>query len=137
MTSLLHIESLERAVPSRFVRKRESRPMNDPENEHQEALKVLNSYYASLTKKMAEEILEHREDFESPGFGSQADELIERYARHIQQLGAVYGMLRWKAYCKKPEGKEPLGKYDFRCFGCGGVISSTDEACSICGWTWR
>jgi hypothetical protein len=111
--------------------------MNEPENEHQEALKVLNDYYAILTKQMAEEILEHREDFKSPGFGSHTDELIEKYSRHIQRLGVVYGMLRWKAYHQKPEGKVPLGKYDFRCFGCGGIISSTEEACSICGWTWR
>ena len=32
---------------------------------------------------MAAEIVERREDFESPGFGSQPDVLIEKYARHI------------------------------------------------------
>jgi hypothetical protein len=110
--------------------------MNTPENEHQEALTVLNNYYTILAKKMAGEIIEHREDFESSGFGSQVDDLIERHARHIQQLGSVYSILRWKAYRKKPEGKVPLGKYDFRCFGCGGVIHSNEDACSICGWRW-
>jgi rRNA maturation endonuclease Nob1 len=30
-----------------------------------------------------------------------------------------------------------LGRYDFRCFGCGGVIHSTEDACSICGWSWK
>jgi len=111
--------------------------MSAPENEHQEALTVLNKHYTILAKQMAAEIVEHREDFESPGFGSQADDIIEKHARHIQQLGAVYSILRWKAYRQKPEGKQPLGKYEFRCFGCGGVIQSTEEACSICGWTWR
>jgi hypothetical protein len=81
--------------------------MSEPENEHQEALKVLNNYYATLAKKMAEEVIEHREDFESPGFGSQADELIEKYARRIQQLGSVYSILRWKAYRKKQKGRSP------------------------------
>lgn len=111
--------------------------MSAPENKHQEALTVLNKHYTLLAKQMADEIIEHRDDFESPGFGSQADEIIEKHARHIQQLGAVYSILRWKANRKKPEGKEPLGKYDFRCFGCGAVIHSNEEACSICGWTWR
>jgi hypothetical protein len=111
--------------------------MSAPENEHQEALTVLNNHYTLLAKQMAAEIVERREDFESPGFGSQADDIIEKHARHIQQLGSVYSILRWKAYRKKPEGKEPLGKYEFRCFGCGGVIRSNEEACTICGWTWR
>ena len=103
----------------------------------QEALTVLNNYYTILAKKMAAEIIEHREDFESPGFVSQVDDIIEKHARHIQQLGSVYSILRWKAYRKKPEGKEPLGKYDFRCFGCGGVIS-LKRGCMfhMCGWRW-
>ena len=111
--------------------------MSAPENEHQAALTVLNNHYTMLEKQMAAEIVEHREDFESPGFGSQAEEIVEKHARHIQHLGSVYAILRWKGYRKKPEGKEPLGKYDFRCFSCGGVIHSTEEACSICGWVWR
>ena len=111
--------------------------MSEPENEHQEALTVLNKYYSILAKQLADEIVESREDFESPGFGSQADEIIEKYARRFNQLGCAYGILRWKAYRKKPEGKEPLGKYDFRCFGCGAVIRPTEEACTVCGWTWR
>jgi hypothetical protein len=110
--------------------------MSAPENEHQEALRVLNQYYTVLAKQMADEIVEHKEDFESAGFG-QAEIIVEKYARHIQQLGAVYSILRWKAYRQKPEGKMPLGKYEFRCFGCGGVIHSNEDACQICGWTWR
>src|SRR5580658_411260 len=111
--------------------------MSEPQNEHQEALTVLNRYYVTLAKKMASDIIEHREDFESPGFNNRPDDIIVKYARHIQQLGSVYSILRWKAYRKKPEGKEPLGKYEFRCFGCGGIIHSNEEACLICGWTWR
>jgi hypothetical protein len=105
-------------------------------NEHQEALRVLNDYYTVLAKKMAEEIVKHKEDFESAGFG-QAELIVEKYAQHIQQLGAVYSILRWKAFRQKPEGKTPLGKYEFRCFGCGGVVHSNEDACQICGWTWR
>jgi hypothetical protein len=111
--------------------------MSAPDNEYQKALRVLNDYYTVLAKQMAEDIVEHKEDFESPGFGGKADDIIEKYARHIQQLGSVYSILRWKGYKEKPQGKMPLGKYDFRCFGCGGVIHSNEDACQICGWTWR
>jgi hypothetical protein len=111
--------------------------MSTPENEHHEALAVLNKYYTILAKQMAAEILEHREDFESPGFGGQADDIIEKHARHIQHLGSVYSILRWKAFQKKLTGKEPLEKNEFRCFGCGGVIKANEDACSVCGWTWK
>jgi hypothetical protein len=43
--------------------------MHDAENQHQEALRVLNEYYAVLANQMANEIVEHKEDFESAGFG--------------------------------------------------------------------
>ena len=110
--------------------------MAKQENKHQEALRVLNQHYIALAKQMADEIVEHKEDFESLGFG-QAELIVEKYARHIEQLGALYGILRWKANRQKPEGKMPLGKHDFRCFGCGGLISSTEDICQICGWTWK
>ncbi len=111
--------------------------MSEPENEYQNALKVLNRYYTVLAEKIAGEVIEHREDFESPGYGSRAEDIIDRHARTIQELGFVYAILRWKAYPKKPEGKEPLGKNDFRCFGCGGVIHPNEEACLKCGWKWK
>ena len=110
--------------------------MSDAKNQHQDALRVLNEYYTTLANQMADEIVEHKEDFESAGFG-QAEMIVDNYARHIQQLNAVYSILRWKSYRQKPEGKLPLGKYDFRCFGCGGVIHSNEDACQICGWSWR
>jgi hypothetical protein len=111
--------------------------MSTPTNEHQEALVVLRNHYDILVKKIAKEIIEHREDFESPGFGSQADDIIEKHACHLSRLGTVYSILRWKSSQKKPEGKVPLGKNEFRCFGCGGVILSNEAACSICGWSWK
>lgn len=82
--------------------------MSTPETELQKALVVLNDYYKVLADKIAAEIVEHREEFESPGFGNQADDIIERHARHIQQVGAVYSVLRWKAYRKKPAGTQDV-----------------------------
>ena len=111
--------------------------MAEPENKQQEALSILTKYYTALANQMSDEILERQEEFESSEFGNQADEIIQKYSCRIQQLGAVYSILRWKAYRSKPEGKEPLDKHDFRCFGCGGVIHSNEDACTVCGWTWR
>jgi hypothetical protein len=109
--------------------------MAKSDDKHQEALRVLNEHYIGLAREMAEEIVECREEFESFGFG-QAENIIEKYARHIQQVDSVYGILQWMSKREKPEGKMPLGKYDFRCFGCGGLIQSTDDRCQTCGWTW-
>jgi len=111
--------------------------MSTPTNDHQEALVVLRKYYDVLVKRIADEILEHREDFESPGFGSRAEEIVEKHACQLSRLNTVAAILRWKAFQKKPEGKVPLGKNDFRCFGCGAVILANEEACSICGWSWK
>ena len=74
--------------------------MATPDNEYQKALRVLNDYYTVLAKQMAEDIIEHKEDFESPGFGGQADDIIEKYARHIQQLGSVYSISVGKAIAR-------------------------------------
>ena len=111
--------------------------MPAPLNEFDGAQRILKKYYHELVKRMAEEIIEHREDFESLSFGSQADEIIEKYAIQLQRLCPVFSNLSQFAFREKPKGSEPLGKDDFRCFGCGGVISQQEEACRMCGWTWK
>ena len=111
--------------------------MSDPKAELRQALTVLNNYYGGLARQIADEIIEHKEDFEAKVFGD-ADSIIEKYAMQVQQLGAVYGLLRWEALLgEKPQGREPLAKDEFRCFGCGEVIQPNEVACPLCGWTWR
>ena len=110
--------------------------MIEPKKEFHEALQVLNGYYNALAKQMADEIVQHAEDFESPGLG-QAEAVIEKYAARLGELGSVYSFLRWSACREKPEAKVPLSKDEFRCFGCGAVIGSEDWACQVCGWSWR
>jgi len=112
--------------------------MSDPKPKLREALKVLNDYYAVLAKQIADEVVEHKEDFSEEAFG-QAENIIEKYARQVNELGVIYGVLRWEAWMDKdkPEGREPLARDEFRCFGCGEVIESKDSACKLCGWTWR
>ena len=108
-----------------------------PQNEFDGAQRILKKYYSELVKRMAEEIIEHKEDFESPGFGSQADEIVEKYALQLQRLYTVFSNLSQFAFREKPKSTEPLGKDEFRCFGCGGVIRREDESCRICGWSWK
>jgi hypothetical protein len=108
-----------------------------PQNEFDEAQRVLKKYYGELVKQMAEEIVQHREDFESSGFGSKADDIVEKYAQQLHRVSTVFYNLRQFAFREKPQGKEPLTKDEFRCFSCGGVIRKMDEVCRICGWSWK
>jgi hypothetical protein len=111
--------------------------MSTPENEFDGAQRILKKYYHALMKRMAEEIIEHKDDFESTGFGNQADEIVEKYALQLQRLCPVFSNLNQFAFREKPRGTEALGKDDFRCFGCGGVIRRGDDRCRLCGWTWK
>jgi len=111
--------------------------MSTPQDEFDAAQRILKQYYRGLVKRMAEEIIEHKEDFESPGFGSQAEEIIEKYALQLHRLCPVYSNLSQFARREKPRGKEPLGKDEFRCFECGAVIRREDESCRLCGWSWK
>lgn len=108
-----------------------------PENEFDGAQRILRKYYRDLVKSMAEEIIQHRDDFESPSFGGRADEIIEKYYLQLHRLCPVFSNLNQFALREKPKGKEPLGKDEFRCFGCGGVIRREDESCQLCGWSWK
>lgn len=111
--------------------------MSIPQNEFDGAQRILKKYYSALVKQMAEEIIEHREDFESSGFGNQAEDIIEKYANQLNRLCPVFANLTQFAFREKPKGTEPLTKDEFRCFGCGGVIRREDERCGICGWSWK
>ena len=112
--------------------------MSEPENQHQEALQVLNNYYTSLATKMAAEIVERREDFESPGFGSQPDDLMEKYARHIQQLGSVYSILRWKAaHGRSRKGRNPWASTTSGVLVAVGSFIQRKTYAPVCGWSWR
>ena len=52
--------------------------MITPKKEFHDALRILNRYYDELAKQMADEIIQHAEEFESPGIG-QAESVIEKY----------------------------------------------------------
>ena len=110
--------------------------MSDPKNQIRDALKLVNEYYRVLAEQVAAEIIAHKADFQSAELG-QAESIVERYAKHAQRVNVLYGILRYEATYAKPEGREPLARDEFRCFGCGEAIKAEDGACKICGWTWR
>jgi rubrerythrin len=110
--------------------------MSDNINTIREATTILNNYYSVLAKEMADEIIAHKADFESAGLG-QNESIIEKYAKHASHVSVIYGFLRFEAKYTRPEGREPLARNEFRCFGCGEVIKDTDTACPLCGWSWR
>src|SRR5215471_14050921 len=111
--------------------------MREPNLPLRESVRVLADYRGVLARQIADEIAESREDFESP-FG-QAQNILSKYATQIYEWETVYRMLRYEAWmdADKPQGREPLAKDEFRCFGCGEVIHAKDAACKLCGWTWR
>jgi len=110
--------------------------MDTPPKNLTDAVKVLNDYFGVLSKRMSDEIIEHKKEFTSTGTG-QAEAILDKYAKQVQRLNTVYGMLRGEAYPSRPEGLEPLARDEFRCFGCGGVIKATDQFCADCGWSWK
>jgi hypothetical protein len=103
--------------------------------EIEQAVKLLRGYYKKLAEEVAHDLVEHAEDFDT-GFG-QADTLLERHSRRLCELSNVFAHLVRFAPTKKPQGKEPLGENEFRCFGCGDVIREDDVCCTHCGWTWK
>ena len=110
--------------------------MDTPPKNLTDAVKVLNDYFGVLSQRIAEEITQHKQDF-TPTGTDQAEVILDKYAKQVQRLNTVYGMLRGEAYPGRPEGLEPLAKDEFRCFGCGGVIKPTDQFCPVCGWSWK
>ena len=101
----------------------------------QRAANILRNYYRKLAEEISQDVLDHADDFDTSAFG-ETDTLLERHSRRLCDLSQVFAHLQRFVPKKKPEGKEPLGKGEFRCFGCGGVIKEHDEACGSCGWSW-
>jgi hypothetical protein len=53
-----------------------------------EALTTLNEYYRSVVMKVAEEIVESRDNFDL-SYTSRAEEIIDRYGTHLQCLARI------------------------------------------------
>jgi hypothetical protein len=108
-----------------------------PENEYRGAMNILSKYYKHAMKCAAEEIIERKEEFDSveDEFGGASNVIDKHYSR-LYRISCVYGWLR--SYSTDlPRGSANLGKDEFRCFSCGGVIRREDTECRLCGWTWK
>jgi len=111
--------------------------MATPQTQFDKAHQILKRHYRDFVEQMAEEIIEHQEDFESSGYGSQADEIVEKYSRKLYSVGMTFcNLSEFISRGEKPHGTEPLGKDDFRCFSCGSVIRREDRSCQVCSWRW-
>jgi predicted RNA-binding Zn-ribbon protein involved in translation (DUF1610 family) len=96
---------------------------------------VLGVYYGELVKRMAEEIVDRHEDFETPMPGG-ADNILTKYHHQLAELEIVYQhLLRYEKQCG-PDASQPLGRGEFRCFSCGASVRWRDERCKRCGWRW-
>ena len=114
--------------------------MNSPSNEQiEEAFRILEQYERLLMQKMAAEIVERKEDFESPFVGG-AEALIDKYQHLLACLcrvrSGLSGYLPREHKQTTARDHKPLGKDEFRCFRCGSIISADADACPGCGWTW-
>ena len=111
--------------------------MKTPQNPFDDAHKVLKAYYRDLVKRMAEDIIENRQSFESVEFSDKADDILEKYAKKFYAVCMTHQNLSQFVSRVKPSGTEPIGNNEFRCFDCGSVIHREDEVCKVCGWSWK
>jgi hypothetical protein len=100
-----------------------------------QAKKVLREYYRSLVSDIAQDIIDHADDFEAGSLGN-ADSILDKHARRLCDLSNVFAHLTRFGPEPKPAAKKPLRAGQFRCFSCGGVIEEKDEKCGACGWSW-
>ena len=107
-----------------------------PQTQYDAALAALKNYYRQLVRDMVHEIIVHRDDFNG-GDTRTAQEVVAKHAARLNDFRTVYSDVARFISSELPQGKEPLGKDDFRCFSCGYVIHRTDEKCKLCGWTWK
>jgi len=54
-----------------------------------DALQVLDGYYRAIVTKVAEDIVDHREQFED-AYPGRAEEIVDRYGMHLQCLARIY-----------------------------------------------
>jgi hypothetical protein len=111
--------------------------MKPPQSPFDEAHRALKVYYRDLVRRMAEEIVESRESFESPEFSDKADDILDKYAKRFYAICMTNQNLSQFVTRPKPFGTEPISKNEFRCFDCGSVIRREDEVCKVCGWSWK
>jgi hypothetical protein len=64
-----------------------------PGTDFTKAVAILDRYYRAIVTRLAEEVLEHEEDFDDPFIG-QAEGIIDRYWNHLYNLGLVYHDVR-------------------------------------------
>ena len=107
------------------------------ENEFAEALKISKGYYRAIVPELASEIIEHRDDFVNPFLGGEAEMVIEKYGRRLQDLCRVYTDVSFFGEVIHKEKIAQLKEDEFLCFSCRNIVRKEEHKCSKCGWTWK
>ena len=68
-----------------------------------DALRVLDAYYRTLMVKIAEEIVENRDDLDEP-YAGRGEEIIDRYGHHLQCLSLIQSNLAMMANFANRQG---------------------------------
>lgn len=110
---------------------------NDPKAK--EALDIVSAYERLLLEKMAAEIVERKDEFDSPFVGG-AEQLMDKYQQMLACLcwvkSGLQGQITRVPNRPRVDESKLLGKDEFRCFSCRSIIPEGAEACQECGWTW-
>ena len=61
-------------------------------NQFTDALQILRDYHLALMTRIAEEIVDNRDDFGLP-YAGRVEEIIARYGHHLQSLAIISGNL--------------------------------------------
>jgi hypothetical protein len=66
--------------------------MSGSSEQFAEAMAILNGYYQSLVHRIAHEVVENRDAFES-SYPGQAEEIIDRFGAHLHYVGLIHHTL--------------------------------------------
>src|SRR5262249_5604977 len=105
-------------------------------NEYAEVLAILNRYYHNLVAKLAEEVLEKRDDFDYPLL-SNAEGVIEKYAHLINHCNTIYRALKSQGQALFQGKLVWLKEDEYLCFSCRAVMQKNATSCLKCGWSWE
>jgi hypothetical protein len=116
-----------------------------PEKRIDDALRILARYQRELAQRMAEEIIEGKDDFATPFLGS-AEAIINKYYHLLGSMCPIISTLEVysptvqagkRAALESKQDSRVLSPAQFRCFRCREIISSNADSCPYCGWTWK
>jgi hypothetical protein len=104
------------------------------------ALQIIRDHYKATVEELADEIIEHEEQFQMSGYG-KAQTILEKYSKRICDISRAwqdldYNQKQTRHNIEMSNKDVHLKQDEFLCFRCRNIIQPKDEKCSECGWTW-